>query len=118
MQAQVRQLCAFVAGVASSRQVTVLCGDFNAGPDSDGIRMLTGRSATAAPGLVFYDAWEVAGDGTAGVTWSNRSRMLPSRKVLRLRHLPASSAPYPGRACDPASAPSRPVWAGFFLSVR
>ena len=28
--------------------------------------MLTGQSATAEPGLVFYDAWEVAGDGTAG----------------------------------------------------
>jgi hypothetical protein len=33
--------------------------------------MLTGQSATAAPGLVFYDAWEMAGDGTPGYTWSN-----------------------------------------------
>lgn len=31
------------------------CGDFNAGPDSDEIRVPTGRSATVAPGLVFYD---------------------------------------------------------------
>jgi hypothetical protein len=23
--------------------------------------MLTGRTASAAPGLVFYDAWEIAG---------------------------------------------------------
>jgi endonuclease/exonuclease/phosphatase family metal-dependent hydrolase len=29
----------------------MVCGDFNAGPDSDEIRMLTGRSTTAAPGL-------------------------------------------------------------------
>lgn len=35
--------------------------------------MLTGRSAAAAPGLVFYDAWEVAGDGTPGYTWSNQN---------------------------------------------
>ena len=35
--------------------------------------MLTGRSAPAAPGMVFYDAWEVAGDGSPGFTWSNRN---------------------------------------------
>jgi endonuclease/exonuclease/phosphatase family metal-dependent hydrolase len=59
--------------LSRTRYPTVVCGDFNAGPDSDEIRMLTGRSATAAPGLVFYDAWEVAGDGTPGYTWSNRN---------------------------------------------
>jgi endonuclease/exonuclease/phosphatase family metal-dependent hydrolase len=72
-QAQVKELARFVREVSSNRLPTVLCGDFNAGPDSDEIRMLTGRSATAAPGLVFYDAWEVAGDGTPGHTWSNRN---------------------------------------------
>ena len=72
-QAQVRQLAAFVAEVTSGRYVTVVCGDFNAGPDADEMRMLTGRSETAAPHLVFYDAWEVAGDGTAGITWSNKN---------------------------------------------
>lgn len=72
-QAQVRQLCEFVAEVTRRRYVTVVCGDFNAGPDSDEIRLLTGRSAPPVPGLVFYDAWEVAGDGTAGITWSNRN---------------------------------------------
>jgi endonuclease/exonuclease/phosphatase family metal-dependent hydrolase len=72
-QAQVRQLCAFVDEVTSRWNVTLVCGDFNAGPDSDEIRMLTGRSGTAAPGLVFYDAWEVAGDGGPGITWSNRN---------------------------------------------
>src|SRR5205807_10399285 len=30
-------------------------------------------SATAAEGLVFYDAWVIAGDGTPGYTWSNRN---------------------------------------------
>lgn len=70
-QAQVRELARFVSETARRRDPTVVCGDFNAGPDSDEIRMLTGRSATAAPDLVFYDAWEVAGDGTPGYTWSN-----------------------------------------------
>jgi endonuclease/exonuclease/phosphatase family metal-dependent hydrolase len=72
-QDQVRQLVRFIADTATRRDPVVVCGDFNAGPDSDEIRMLTGRSATAAPGMVFYDAWEVAGDGSPGVTWSNRN---------------------------------------------
>lgn len=72
-QDQVRQLVQFIAETTSRKDLIVVCGDFNAGPDSDEIRMLTGRSATAAPGVVFYDAWEVAGDGSAGFTWSNRN---------------------------------------------
>jgi endonuclease/exonuclease/phosphatase family metal-dependent hydrolase len=72
-QDQVRQLARFIAETASRRELVVVCGDFNAGPDSDEIRMLTGRSAPAAPGLVFYDAWEIAGDGSPGHTWSNRN---------------------------------------------
>lgn len=72
-QDQVRQLVRFIAETASRRDLVVVCGDFNAGPDSDELRMLTGRSAPAAPGMVFYDAWEVAGDGSPGFTWSNRN---------------------------------------------
>lgn len=72
-QDQVRQLARFIGETTSRRELIVVCGDFNAGPDSDEIRMLTGRSAPAAPGLVFYDAWEVAGDGSPGCTWSNRN---------------------------------------------
>jgi endonuclease/exonuclease/phosphatase family metal-dependent hydrolase len=72
-QAQVRQLAEFVAETAPQQDLVVVCGDFNAGPDSDEIRMLTGRAASAVPGMVFYDAWEVAGDGSPGFTWSNRN---------------------------------------------
>jgi endonuclease/exonuclease/phosphatase family metal-dependent hydrolase len=72
-QGQVRQLVQFVQEVASRRDPVIVCGDFNAGPDSDEIRMLTGRAATAGPGMVFYDSWEIAGDGSAGYTWSNRN---------------------------------------------
>jgi len=72
-QDQVRQLVQFVQEVATHRDPVIVCGDFNAGPDSDEIRMLTGRCATAAPGMVFYDSWEVAGDGSPGFTWSNRN---------------------------------------------
>jgi endonuclease/exonuclease/phosphatase family metal-dependent hydrolase len=84
-QAQVRQLATFIGEVTRRRHPIVVCGDFNAGPDSDELRMLTGRTSTAAPGLVFYDAWEIAGDGTAGYTWSNRNplaavAMYPNRR--------------------------------------
>jgi endonuclease/exonuclease/phosphatase family metal-dependent hydrolase len=72
-QAQVRQLVQFVGQIASRRDPVIICGDFNAGPDSDEIRMLTGRAATAEPGMVFYDSWEVAGDGSPGHTWSNHN---------------------------------------------
>lgn len=70
-QQQVRSLAGFAAEVMWRRAPTLVCGDFNAGPDSDEIRMLTGRAAPAAPGIVFYDAWEIAGDGSPGYTWSN-----------------------------------------------
>ena len=72
-QAQVRQLASFVSEIAPKRDLVIVCGDFNAGPDSDEIRMLTGRSAAVSPGLVFYDSWEMAGDGSPGYTWSNRN---------------------------------------------
>lgn len=84
-QAQVGQLAEFIGDVSRRRYPIVVCGDFNAGPDSDEIRMLTGRTTTAAPGLVFYDSWELAGDGTPGITWSNRNplaavAMYPDRR--------------------------------------
>jgi endonuclease/exonuclease/phosphatase family metal-dependent hydrolase len=72
-QGQVRQLVRFIGEVASRRDLIVVCGDFNASPDSDEIRMLTGRAAVAGPGMVFYDSWEMAGDGSPGHTWSNRN---------------------------------------------
>lgn len=48
-QAQVKQLASLIDDVAPKRDLVVVCGDFNAGPDSDEIRMLTGRAATAVP---------------------------------------------------------------------
>jgi endonuclease/exonuclease/phosphatase family metal-dependent hydrolase len=45
----------------------VIGGDLNAVPDSDELRLLTGRTA-GVPGIVFTDAWEQCGDGD-GRTW-------------------------------------------------
>jgi len=85
-QAQVRQLAEFAHRSARRRHPLVLCGDFNAGPDSDELRMLTGRRAVPVPDLVFYDAWEIAGDATPGHTWSNRNPLAavalwPDRRI-------------------------------------
>jgi endonuclease/exonuclease/phosphatase family metal-dependent hydrolase len=77
-QEQVRAIADFVRKARQPRErfggfPPIVCGDFNAVPDSDEIRLLTGRSTVAVDGLVFHDAWEVAGDGSAGHTWSNRN---------------------------------------------
>lgn len=47
---------------------TVMAGDFNADPDSAGIRYLTGRQSLSGRSTHFHDAWEVAGSGP-GHTW-------------------------------------------------
>ena len=70
-QAQVKAIAQFVAESPERSYPPILLGDFNAVPDSDEVRMLTGRCRVAAPGLVFHDAWEVAGDGSPGFTWDN-----------------------------------------------
>ncbi|MEU7837177.1 MULTISPECIES: endonuclease/exonuclease/phosphatase family protein [unclassified Nonomuraea] len=77
---------AYVAATASRRHPALVCGDFNAPPDSDEMRMLTGKSAPGTPGVVFYDAWEVAGPGGHGHTWSNanqwaRPGLYPPRRI-------------------------------------
>jgi endonuclease/exonuclease/phosphatase family metal-dependent hydrolase len=86
-QEQVRAICRFVAAAPPRSFPPVLCGDFNAAPDSDEIRMLTGRAAVPVPKLVFHDAWEVAGaPGDPGFTWSNedpfaRLDLEPDRRI-------------------------------------
>ena len=47
----------------------ILGGDFNAVPESDEIRRLTGLSRPYLPGLVFTDVWDAVGDGP-GHTWT------------------------------------------------
>ena len=84
-QASVRHLAAFVNEVAGSAFPTIIGGDFNAPPDSDEIRMLTGRTETAAPGFALLDAWDMAGSGS-GHTWTRRNPwaeplLMPDRRI-------------------------------------
>ena len=60
-------------------------GDFNAVPDRDEIRRLTGRTAVKNRNVVFADMWELKGDGP-GHTWSDRNEYLananwPNRRL-------------------------------------
>jgi len=70
----------------------IIAGDFNAEPDSDEIRFMTGRHSLADRSVAFLDAWEVAGDSSLpgeagrGITWSNRNDYArveyePSRRI-------------------------------------
>jgi endonuclease/exonuclease/phosphatase family metal-dependent hydrolase len=71
-QMQVRALCEFIAETKERRTYPpILCGDFNADPESEEIRLLTGMVEPPVPKLVFLDAWRVAGDLGPGYTWSH-----------------------------------------------
>jgi endonuclease/exonuclease/phosphatase family metal-dependent hydrolase len=101
-QQAVRDLLAFVNKGRDDRAPLIVCGDFNADPDSDEIRMITGRTAAPVPGLSFYDAWEVAGPAAPGHTWSNDNPwatqlLWPSRRIDYI----FSAAPRPGGAGHP-----------------
>jgi endonuclease/exonuclease/phosphatase family metal-dependent hydrolase len=69
-QLQVGAIAAWVRELRPRSFPAVLCGDLNAPPDSDEIRMLTAKAAVPVPGVWFRDAWEQYGTGP-GNTWSN-----------------------------------------------
>jgi endonuclease/exonuclease/phosphatase family metal-dependent hydrolase len=51
----------------------IIAGDFNAEPDSDEIRYMTGRHSIEGRSVYWNDAWLLAGRDSDGVTWSNRN---------------------------------------------
>jgi endonuclease/exonuclease/phosphatase family metal-dependent hydrolase len=70
-QAQVAEICRLVRERRPRTFPAVLCGDLNADPTSDEVRMLTGHAAVPVPGVMFRDAWLAAGNAAAGATASN-----------------------------------------------
>ena len=75
----------------------VLGGDLNAVPWSDEVRGLTGASPPHAPGLVFVDAWEAAGNDGRGDTWAAINPRVPSRAVHPNRRLDYVMVTWPRR---------------------
>jgi endonuclease/exonuclease/phosphatase family metal-dependent hydrolase len=69
-QAQASAIAQFVREKRPRSFPALLCGDLNSTPDSDEIRMLTGRAAVPVRGVWFHDLWEHAGQG-AGHTAAN-----------------------------------------------
>ncbi len=58
----------------------VVVGDFNAEPDSDEMRYMRGLTGLGDRCVYFADAFLVAGDGTAGTTFSKRN---PFAELIR-----------------------------------
>jgi endonuclease/exonuclease/phosphatase family metal-dependent hydrolase len=112
-QEAVRELLTRVNQAQDQQAPLIICGDFNTDPDSDEIRMLTGRAAAPVPGLSFYDAWAVAGPPTPGCTWSNDNPeaiqlLWPDRRIDYI----FSANPRPGGGGHPRQAAllgTRPV---------
>ena len=104
-QQAVREFLAHVGAMQDDTTPLVVCGDFNADPQSDEIRMITGQMKAPCPGLSFYDAWEVARSGGPGFTWSNsnhwaRQLLWPDRRIDFI----FSAAPRRGGAGHPRLA--------------
>jgi endonuclease/exonuclease/phosphatase family metal-dependent hydrolase len=73
-QLQLRAICELIAETKATRTFPpILCGDLNAEPTSDEIRMLTGFSEPPVPKLIFFDAWPSAGGGGPGYTWNREN---------------------------------------------
>jgi len=70
-QRQVADLAKFVKAKTATEYPPIICGDFNADPVSEEIRMLTGQTTCPVEGLAFHDAWIAAGSQGPGSTWDN-----------------------------------------------
>ncbi len=84
-QRQVTDLARFVDHQRPWTFPPIVCGDFNADPSSEEIRMLKGMTTCPAEGLFFHDAWAVAGNGP-GITWDNNNpyaaaELEPDRRI-------------------------------------
>jgi endonuclease/exonuclease/phosphatase family metal-dependent hydrolase len=104
-QEAVRGLLTDLHTSQDDRTPLIICGDFNADPDSDEMRIMTGRAAAPVPGMAFYDAWETAGPGGQGCTWSNSNPwatelLWPDRRIDYI----FTAAPRRGGAGHPLSA--------------
>lgn len=88
-QEQVRAVLALTDSLATSDWPPILGGDFNADPDSDEIRMITGKSIQSHDRLVFQDAWVHGGDeSSSGATWTPRSKHFATTRSTELAAMP------------------------------
>jgi endonuclease/exonuclease/phosphatase family metal-dependent hydrolase len=62
----------------------ILCGDFNATPDSDEMRFLRGLHTLAGRRTHWQDAWLRLHDGAPGITWSSENEQTRPLRSLDL----------------------------------
>jgi endonuclease/exonuclease/phosphatase family metal-dependent hydrolase len=125
-QQQVRALASLAADLRSDpvrSPPVLLCGDLNAVPDSDELRLLTGRSQAPVEGLVFNDCWPQVRDDP-GHTWVRRNPHLseslwPERRLDYVLVSWPRPAPLgnPARAFLVGDGPVDGVWPSDHLGV-
>jgi endonuclease/exonuclease/phosphatase family metal-dependent hydrolase len=84
---QMPALNEFARGQAKNDFPAVLVGDFNTDPESAEIRYLKGLQSLQGGSAYWCDAWDQAGDGGKGTTWSKSNDF-------------AAWAPWPDRLID------------------
>ncbi len=72
-------------GAKRDAMPAILCGDFNAEPESDEIRFLCGLSALDGRTTYYQDAWRVAGDGPGDTQGWRDNPIAASMNVPRKR---------------------------------
>ena len=85
--AREKQVCAVDAAIRAMGRGNddapqVLCGDFNATPDSDEIRFLRGLTTLEGRRTHFQDAWLRTHGEAAGVTWSSENELTRALRSL------------------------------------
>lgn len=82
---QVETIAEFVQASRPRTYPPIVCGDFNAEPDSDEMRTLTGQRPVASE-LVLVDCWRTVHAVDPGFTWDNENpfvaeQLEPTRRI-------------------------------------
>ena len=72
-ESQVTELMEYISHLQKSKFPVLLCGDFNADPESDEIKMITGHKKPINE-TVLRDVWNLTNIGEPGYTWSNENK--------------------------------------------
>lgn len=98
-------------GAKRPHMPSILCGDFNAEPDSDEIRFLTANTTFDGRSTFHQDAWRVAGDGGQGLTQDWQKSPIAASLNVHVRpsaapscSLALTTSPLSGRPDAPAPA--------------
>ena len=108
---QVTALAELVAGTEGDL-APVVCGDLNAEPDSDEVRLLEGlRTAPAVAGLALLDVWRFAADGDPGWTWDPANPIVAAAFDVsaRIDYILIGAEPGPRRVTKAWVAGNEPV---------